>query len=146
MQDHVEGLQRVSAELLAELIQAKINLIPLAPNVVRLTRGEVTSLMQMHVKIVDAEIVSSNVSRLGKDVAARVIKVIFKNGTEYRYLNVPLNLIGDMDRAESKGRFISMLKGLCAAVKVTPEFYTITAKLMETHGKKEADHGSSGGA
>ena len=49
---------------------------------------------------------SSMLLAVGYDEAAREMRVIFKNGDTYRYLNVPKSIYKELLEAESKGSYM----------------------------------------
>jgi len=57
------------------------------------------------------EVKSSNLAKVGYDSATNTLKVLFKDGQEYWYSNVPSELHENMMKAESIGKFfVSQVK------------------------------------
>lgn len=58
------------------------------------------------------DVESSNISRIAYDDINEALYVKYKQGTEYRYLNVPKKIYEDLSNAESKGSYMnSQIKG-----------------------------------
>lgn len=55
---------------------------------------------------------SSNINRFGYDDRNKVLRVEFKNGGQYDYFDVPMQVFNSMKSAPSKGQFLAqMIKG-----------------------------------
>lgn len=58
------------------------------------------------------EVKSSNLSKVGYDELTKTLKVVFKDGQEYEYSEVPSELHADLMKAESVGKFfVKFVKG-----------------------------------
>lgn len=56
---------------------------------------------------------SSNITKFGYDQSNQIMLVEFKNGSLYKYFDVPETIYEQMKTAPSKGRFLSQnIKGL----------------------------------
>ena len=106
---------------------ARVRKLPVG---VRLNRAEIVSWISMPETIDVVDCVSSNVKSCGWHAESNTLKVVFSNGTEYRYIGVSDKLYYDLTAARSKGSMLSMIKSLCTAVKIDALFY-------EAHEQKE---------
>lgn len=106
---------------------ARVRKLPVG---VRLNRAEIVSWFTMPETIDVADCASSNVKSYGWHAESNTLKVIFSNGTEYRYIGVSDKLYADLAATSSKGSMLSMIKSLCLAIKIDASFY-------EAHEQKE---------
>ncbi len=62
---------------------------------------------------------SSNVARFQYDADSRILTVEFKNGTMYRYFDIPSIVFEQMKSASSKGQFLAQnIKGIYRYARV----------------------------
>lgn len=62
---------------------------------------------------------SSNLSSVGYDPTSRMLEVQFRNGSIYRYTNVPYSVHQGLMNAPSKGRYLDrMVKGVYRFTRV----------------------------
>lgn len=55
---------------------------------------------------------SSNIAAIRYDEDQQLLEVVFKNGGVYQYFDVPSQVAEEMERTESKGKFLaSAIKG-----------------------------------
>ncbi len=52
-------------------------------------------------------VASTNIEAIGYDEATLILRVVFRNGSVYEYLGVPLKVFGEFKAAPSKGRFVN---------------------------------------
>jgi hypothetical protein len=68
------------------------------------------------------EVKSSNIAKIGYDDATNTLKVQFKKGGEYHYLEVPAEVHSDLMKAESIGSFFSKnVRNTYKFVKAEPD-------------------------
>jgi hypothetical protein len=96
--------------------------------------AEILSYATMPIRIEAKKCLSSNVEAYGYDKQSRTLKVVFSGGSEYRYLCVPEQLYQDLDKADSKGSFVAIVKRMCKAIRVDGRWYS----LDEDKGPKAA--------
>lgn len=51
---------------------------------------------------------SSSIAEAGYDSRREIMEVEFRNGGLYQYLEVPAEVYGEFEEAESKGRFVNL--------------------------------------
>lgn len=65
------------------------------------------------------KVVSSQISDVGYDLTTRELFVTFKNGSTYKYSNIPLDEYNSLLKAESIGKYFSEnIKGNYNSVKL----------------------------
>lgn len=95
---------------------------------------EILAYATMPIRIEAKKCVSSNVEAYGYDKQSRTLKVVFSGGAEYRYLCVPEQLYQDLDKTDSKGSFIAIVKRMCKAIRIDGRWYS----MEEEKGPKAA--------
>lgn len=83
----------------------------------KLSGLELWSLLDCPDEIPVKECASSNVAAYGYHEESGTLKVIFANGTEYRYLAVKKNHFENLEKSDSKGREIAFIKQVFAGIK-----------------------------
>ena len=87
------------------------------------SRPDIKSVLTMPRNIPMKTCESSNVHSFGYHEKSRTLRVIFKGGGEYRYLNVSKEGASVMERSPSKGKAMTQIKILHLFVKINKDSF-----------------------
>ena len=107
-------------ELFERFIAVRLNMLDSGK---RYSRDATYCVLTMPKDIPVVACQSSNVEAFGYHEKSKTLKVLFKGGGEYRYLNVPTSAFAVLESAQSKGKALVRIKTMCDFVRINSKSF-----------------------